>query len=152
MTTAGTSLAERGAIPLELGMWAPNLLFLALSFYLLVKAANESPVFFLVWLRRPRRDSAGNPRERKDRRMRIITRFLIREFILNFSLGLGTFSTIYLIVEFFERINAFLYNNATWPMMAAYFLNKIPSILFQVAPAAVLLATIDHPGHDVQAQ
>ena len=74
--------------------------------------------------------------------MRIITRLLIREFILNFFLGLGTFSTTYLVVEFFERINAFLYNHATWPMMGAYFLNKIPSILFQVSPAAILLSSL----------
>ncbi len=52
LTTAGTSLAERGAILLEVGMWAPDLIFLALSIYLLVKAANESPVFFLVWLQK----------------------------------------------------------------------------------------------------
>jgi len=51
-TNTGTSLAERGAVALELGMWVPNLLFLALGFYLLVKAAKESPVFFLVWLNR----------------------------------------------------------------------------------------------------
>jgi lipopolysaccharide export system permease protein len=51
-TNTGTSLAERGAVTLELGMWVPNLLFLGLGFYLLVKAAQESPVFFLVWLNR----------------------------------------------------------------------------------------------------
>ena len=51
-TNTGTSLAERGAFNLELGMWAPNALFLGLGLYLLVKAANESPVFFLVWLNR----------------------------------------------------------------------------------------------------
>jgi lipopolysaccharide export system permease protein len=50
MTNTGTSLAERGAIPLELGMWAPNIIFLGLGFYLLAKAAKESPVFFLVLL------------------------------------------------------------------------------------------------------
>ena len=74
--------------------------------------------------------------------MNIITRYVAREFTLNFLLGLGAFSAIYLIVEFFERINAFLYNKATWPMMGAYFLNKLPSIVFQVAPAAVLLSAI----------
>jgi lipopolysaccharide export system permease protein len=74
--------------------------------------------------------------------MRIITRFLVREFIQNFFLGLATFSATYLVVEFFERINAFLYNHATGPMMAAYFLNKVPAILFQVAPAAVLLSSL----------
>jgi lipopolysaccharide export system permease protein len=74
--------------------------------------------------------------------MRIITRYVAREFTLNFLLGLGAFSATYLIVEFFERINAFVYNKAPWPLIGAYFLNKFPLMLFQVAPAAVLLASI----------
>jgi len=49
LTTAGRSLAERGVILLEAGMWAANLIFLGLGLYLLIKAANESPVFFLEW-------------------------------------------------------------------------------------------------------
>jgi hypothetical protein len=52
MTNTGTSLAERGVVLLELGMWAPNAILLALGLYLLVKAARESPVFFLVFLNR----------------------------------------------------------------------------------------------------
>jgi lipopolysaccharide export system permease protein len=52
LTNTGTSLAERGTILLDLGMWAPNIIFLGLGFYLLIKAAKESPVFFLVWLNR----------------------------------------------------------------------------------------------------
>ena len=74
--------------------------------------------------------------------MKILTRYLAREFAQYFSLGLGAFSAIYLIVEFFERINAFMYNKAPWAMIGAYFLNKFPSILFQVTPAAILLASI----------
>ncbi len=74
--------------------------------------------------------------------MKVLTRYLAREFAQYFFLGLGAFSAIYLIVEFFERINVFLYNKAPWPLMGAYFLNKFPSILFQVAPAAILLASI----------
>lgn len=74
--------------------------------------------------------------------MSVLTRYLAKEFAQNFFLGLGAFGATYLIVEFFERINAFLYNKATLPMMGAYFLNKIPSIFFQVAPASVLLASI----------
>jgi lipopolysaccharide export system permease protein len=74
--------------------------------------------------------------------MNTLTRYLSREFIQNFFLCLGAFTTIYLIVEFFERINAFLYNRAPLSLMAPYFLNKIPAIVSQVAPAAILLATI----------
>jgi len=49
LINAGTSLAERGIILLEVGMWAPNLIFLALGIHLLVKTANEKPVLNFVW-------------------------------------------------------------------------------------------------------
>lgn len=45
--------------------------------------------------------------------MKILSRYLAREFAQNFFLGLGAFCSTYLIVEVFERINAFLYNMAT---------------------------------------
>jgi hypothetical protein len=35
---------------LEVGMWAANGIFLSFGIYLLIKAANESPVLLLVWL------------------------------------------------------------------------------------------------------
>lgn len=74
--------------------------------------------------------------------VKILPRYLAREFTQYFFLGLGAFSTIYLVVEFFERINAFLQNKAPMALMGAYFLYKIPSIIFQVAPAAILLSSI----------
>jgi len=52
LTNAGNSLSERGVVPVEMGMWAPNFLFLSLGIYLLVKAARESPVLFLVWIQK----------------------------------------------------------------------------------------------------
>ena len=52
LTNAGTSLAERGVVLLEAGMWSANAVFLTLGVYLLVKAANESPVLLFVWLQR----------------------------------------------------------------------------------------------------
>jgi lipopolysaccharide export system permease protein len=50
--SAGTSLAERGTILLEAGMWGPNLIFLILGIHLLIKAANESPVLIFVWVQK----------------------------------------------------------------------------------------------------
>jgi lipopolysaccharide export system permease protein len=83
----------------------------------------------------------GTPRKEL-LRMKIIPRYLAREFIQNFFLGLAAFSAIILIVESFERVNAFLQNKAPMELMGAYFLNKIPSILFLVAPAAILLSVL----------
>lgn len=40
--------------------------------------------------------------------MKILSRYLAREFAQNFFLGLGPFCSTYRIVEFFERINPFL--------------------------------------------
>jgi len=67
LTNAGTSLAERGVVLLEAGLWSPNAIFLTLGIYLLVKAANESPVLLFVWLQRaverlrPKRGEEGGP-------------------------------------------------------------------------------------------
>jgi lipopolysaccharide export system permease protein len=52
LLNAGTSLAERGILLLEVGMWAPNLIFLTLGIHLLVKAANEKPVLIFVWVQK----------------------------------------------------------------------------------------------------
>ena len=84
--------------------------------------------------------------------MKIISRYVAREFTQNFFLGLGAFSAIYLIVEFFERINAFLYNKATWPLMGAYFLNKFPFHALPGGPRCGSPLFHPHPGPDVPAQ
>jgi lipopolysaccharide export system permease protein len=52
LNNGGNSLARRGVVFLELGVWLANAVFLFLGAYLLVKAANESPVLFFVWLKR----------------------------------------------------------------------------------------------------
>jgi lipopolysaccharide export system permease protein len=48
LSYTGASLAERGVVLLELGMWATNAFFLFLGVYLFIKAAKESPVFLMV--------------------------------------------------------------------------------------------------------
>lgn len=74
--------------------------------------------------------------------MTILTRYIAREFTKNFFLSLGAFTATYLIVDFFERINAFMVNHASPLVVGIYFLNEIPSICYQVAPPAVLLSAL----------
>jgi len=47
LTNAGTSLAERGVLILEIGMWAANALFLTLGIYLLVRPPMNPLFSFL---------------------------------------------------------------------------------------------------------
>lgn len=74
--------------------------------------------------------------------MRILKSYLRREFLKFFTLILVGFLGLYLVVEFFERVDDFVEHHATWTSVLKYFAYKLPLIVFQVVPFAVLLATI----------
>ena len=68
----------------------------------------------------------------------IISRHLVREFARAFALALATFIAIFIIVEFFDRVDTFLKNRASAGAIARYFLYKLPLVITQVTPVAVL--------------
>lgn len=67
-----------------------------------------------------------------------VSQHLIREFVWAFALTLTTFVAIYLIAEFFDRFDSFLRHEASAGSIARYFLFKIPLVVTQVTPIAVL--------------
>ena len=68
----------------------------------------------------------------------IVGRHLLREFGRAFALALATFIAIFIIVEFFDRVDTFLRNRASVGAIARYFLFKLPLVVTQVTPVAVL--------------
>lgn len=48
--TLAETFAFNGSLPPLIASWTPNLILMALAIYLLVKAANESPIAILRWL------------------------------------------------------------------------------------------------------
>ncbi|MFQ5911987.1 MAG: LPS export ABC transporter permease LptG [Nitrospinota bacterium] len=74
--------------------------------------------------------------------MRLLTRYVSAQFLRIFLVSLLAFVSIYLIVEFFERIDDFLEKDTPLESAVAYFAYKIPLILMQVGPAAILLASV----------
>ena len=50
--------------------------------------------------------------------------------------------TIYLVIDFFEKVRRFLRYDANWLDVLTYFLLKTPAISFQIAPLAILMATL----------
>lgn len=74
--------------------------------------------------------------------MTILDRYVTKEFIRIFVLVLLLFVSLFLIVEFIERIRMFLSNNASLHQIAYYFFFSVPMMISQVTPASVLLASL----------
>lgn len=74
--------------------------------------------------------------------MKIVDRYLTREFTRNLLLITVSFISLFLIIEFFERIRMFLSNQATFTQMVSFFLFRIPMVLSQTLPATLLLASL----------
>jgi lipopolysaccharide export system permease protein len=74
--------------------------------------------------------------------MPILFRYLLREFGKIFTMCFSGLMTIYLVIDFFEKVRRFLRYDANWLDVLVYFALKTPAISFQIAPLAVLMATL----------
>lgn len=72
--------------------------------------------------------------------MKLLTRYTARIFLRNFLLSLSSFVGIYLLIDFFERVDNFVEKSAPAGLYFSYYLNAIPLFVTQVAPLAVLMA------------
>jgi len=79
--------------------------------------------------------------------LKIVDRYLLREFGLYVLLGLSTFIGIYIVVDLFEKIDVFIDYQAPAMLILIYFANKLPLIVIQVLPVAMLLGAILSLGH-----
>jgi lipopolysaccharide export system permease protein len=73
------------------------------------------------------------------RRSRILEAYVAREFFKLMSLSLATFISLFIIVDFFEKIDRLVRAQLGLTDLLIYSLLKIPFALGQVLPAAVLL-------------
>jgi lipopolysaccharide export system permease protein len=74
--------------------------------------------------------------------LRLLDRYILKEYVRFFLISGISLVSLYLIVDFFEKIRMFLSNHASSVQMASYFLFSIPMIISLMLPAAVLLATL----------
>jgi len=72
----------------------------------------------------------------------ILFRYLFREYAKIFFMCFAGLMTIYLVIDFFEKVRRFLTYDAEWVHILAYLALKAPAISFQIIPLAVLMATL----------
>jgi lipopolysaccharide export system permease protein len=72
----------------------------------------------------------------------LLDRYLCKQFAKNLMLVLAALVIIYLLVDFFERIDDFVENQKGLGLAAKYFALKIPLIIEQLTPVIILLGGI----------
>lgn len=74
--------------------------------------------------------------------MRILGNYIAATYMKILLLCIGAFVSIYLVIDFLERIRRFTNAHAEIKYIGLYFLCKIPAMVTQVVPLAVLMATL----------
>ena len=74
--------------------------------------------------------------------MQIIPGYLIKETLRTFAIVLAAAISIYLVVDFFEKIDDLVEASVSFSDAVMFFIFKVPLIVAQVTPVAVLLAVL----------
>lgn len=74
--------------------------------------------------------------------MTVLDRYLTREFSRLFGLTLVAFVSLFLVIEFFEKLRMLLKYDASFGDSLWFFAARVPWMLAQVMPMAALLATV----------
>jgi lipopolysaccharide export system permease protein len=67
---------------------------------------------------------------------------MLRELAKVFGMCLSGLMTVYLVVDFFEKVRRFIRYDVELVTLAEYFALRTPAIFFQIAPLAMLMATL----------
>lgn len=74
--------------------------------------------------------------------MRILTRYVLLEFLVPLTYCLLGFLGIYVVFELFESFNHIMEAQASWPLIITFFAGYISPYLEWLIPAALLLGTL----------
>ncbi|MBN3038591.1 MAG: LptF/LptG family permease [Candidatus Omnitrophica bacterium] len=74
--------------------------------------------------------------------MKIIDRYITREFLIPFFYCLAIFISLYIVIDLVSRLEDILKNHVEIPILLQYYLAFLPIIFVRTAPIAVLLSTL----------
>lgn len=74
--------------------------------------------------------------------MNLIDRYIIKQFIFTLAFAIVALCVIFLVVNLLESLDDFMDNNASFMVIAKYYLHFFPEILKILTPVATLLATL----------
>ncbi len=165
LSSTGIELGKENKFPVVLAVWFANVLFAAVGVFLLWQMATGGRLLNVIanWSARFSKeevaaDSKSNgfalteffeklqprPQRVKTRGIfpRILDEYVLREFLAMFVLVLAGFVLLMIIFTFFDLIGDILRNHIALVTVGDYLLNLTPSMLYQIAPLAVLIAAL----------
>jgi lipopolysaccharide export system permease protein len=74
--------------------------------------------------------------------LRILSNYIAATYLRILALCVGAFVSIYLVIDFLEKIRRFTRANAELSNIGYYFICKIPGMVTEVIPLATLMATL----------
>ena len=74
--------------------------------------------------------------------MNLLDRYIFSQFTRNLALVVSALITVYLLVDFFEKIDNFVNAGQSTSLALKYLLLKVPLIIDQLLPVCILLAGI----------
>ena len=74
--------------------------------------------------------------------MNVISRYMLKQFSRILGLSLLALAMVFLIVDFFEKVDNFMEAGLPMSKVFYFFLLSIPSIIFYIAPVSVLVAVL----------
>ncbi|MGO9939733.1 MAG: LPS export ABC transporter permease LptF [Terracidiphilus sp.] len=163
LSYTGISLGRQNKLSAFVAVWLANMLFAAAGAFLLWQMASGGRVLSALgrWLTRLSDLSArtqqnarvfsgllGRLQPRTARRgkrsvfLRILDEYVVHEFLNMFLLVLMGFVLLMLVFTFFELVGDILRNHIPLTTVGEYLINLTPSMLYQIAPLAVLIAVL----------
>jgi LPS export ABC transporter permease LptG/LPS export ABC transporter permease LptF len=165
LSSTGIQLGHQNKLPAFLAVWSANLLFAVAGTFLLWQMATGGRILSAIsaWIARSPKPKAAKkqngfaPREFLDKLRRrgatsngksrgifprIIDEYIVREFASMFALVLAGFVLLLIVFTFFDLLGDILRNHIALAIVGEYLLNLTPSLLYQIAPLAVLIAVL----------
>ena len=163
LSYTGIALGKQDKLSPFFAVWSENLLFAGAGVFLLCQMASGGRVLNAItsWVVRspkPAVEARHNgvplstlltkfkPRSQRAKARnvfpRILDEYVVREFLNTFFLVLSGFVMLMLVFTFFELVGDILRNHIPLSTVGAYLVNLTPSMLYQIAPLAVLIAVL----------
>jgi LPS export ABC transporter permease LptG/LPS export ABC transporter permease LptF len=163
LSYTGIALGRQNKLSAFWAVWMANLIFAGCGTFLLWQMASGGRVLSAIagWTSRLPRPKLTEQQRRgrfsglldmvQPRALRngsrsvfprILDEYVIRQFLNTFFLVLASFVLLMLVFTFFELVGDIIRNHIQLTTVGDYLVNLTPSMLYQIAPLAILIAVL----------